>query len=76
MPPRHHALLEQDATAELRARRQRAIMSAAQSGRIRRGMIRYVLLVRACMYVCVCCCCCCGAVCALCVLQCVSCRCD
>ncbi|WIA12536.1 hypothetical protein OEZ85_006197 [Tetradesmus obliquus] len=33
-----------DATAELRARRQRA-MSAAQSARIRKGMIRYVLLV-------------------------------
>jgi hypothetical protein len=34
----------QDATAELRARRQRA-MSAAQSARIRKGMIRYVMLV-------------------------------
>eukprot|EP00775_Hariotina_reticulata_P000598 gene598-885_t len=33
-----------DATAELRARRQRAL-SAAQSARIRKGMIRYVLLV-------------------------------
>lgn len=35
----------QDATAELRARRQRAV-TAAQSARIRKGMIRYVLLVR------------------------------
>eukprot|EP00879_Flechtneria_rotunda_P010612 GHRR01011092.1.p2 GENE.GHRR01011092.1~~GHRR01011092.1.p2 ORF type:complete len:222 (+),score=75.52 GHRR01011092.1:284-949(+) len=33
-----------DATAELRARRQRAL-SAAQTARIRKGMIRYVLLV-------------------------------
>jgi hypothetical protein len=39
------AAIPQDATAELRARRQRA-MSAAQSARIRKGMIRYVLLVR------------------------------
>jgi hypothetical protein len=35
----------QDATAELRARRQRAL-SAAQSARIRKGMIRYLVLVR------------------------------
>lgn len=39
-------LLSQDATAELRARRQRAL-SAAQSARIRKGMIRYLVLVRA-----------------------------
>lgn len=36
----------QDATAELRARRQKA-MSAAQSAHIRKGMIRYVQLVGA-----------------------------
>lgn len=35
-----------DAAAELRARRAR-ILSAAQSARVRRGMIRYTLLVRA-----------------------------
>ena len=38
-------LLQQDRLQEQRARRQRRLLSAAQSARIRRGMIRYVQVV-------------------------------
>lgn len=56
-----------DPTAELRARRQRT-QSAAQSARVRRGMIRYVLLVGFCGFV-VFVSCGFGFACALCVCQ-------
>lgn len=42
----------QDRTSELRAKRRRTLLSSAQSARVRKGMIRYMLLVgrRACLH--------------------------
>jgi len=43
LPP--HSPCAQDITSELRAKRQRTLLSSTQSASVRKGMIRYVLLV-------------------------------